>query len=508
MSKFLFVAFLLVSPLFGMAQLDTLDLKRLEPTYYYWDTCWVGHYVPDSTYEVIDWDCNHKIVTYRRSCSMGMTGFSKREQQLESARYFHSDSTLRIFGVAAAIEFKKMTEPVFDSDFTHCLPEYFILYRTDSVSNMIPVDSVRSDIATSSRYTMMLKFEPVYHVWCTPEDPDLHVDIVDTIINYFPITEAFFEEPIEMQGDFYIGATNNNNFFVCIGIDSIEFPPNSGMYHYNHEWGRALPFTGLKGIIFHDGQGGTDPNYIYRIPVRPFRQRAHSLEQLQWFNDTLWHNMGAGTGAIGMDPAIFPIFDTCSYVPPVVTDDTCPMPSTLRVLYIIGDTVTLVWNGPEEVFYEVAVCRRDSPEVLDTTCLVSTQFVTMSGLSRGSWYKACVRTLCDSSRNSDWCDSALFFIPNKPYVDISDSIPVASFTVNMGEQHTIMMPNPATSVVSLFSSYYITDITLFTIDGRKVLNKKVGAAGANLDVASLPRGTYIVRINTSRGPVFKRLILR
>ena len=98
MSKFLFVAFLLVSPLFGMAQLDTLDLKRLEPTYYYWDTCWVGHYVPDSTYEVIDWDCNHKIVTYRRSCSMGMTGFSKREQQLESARYFHSDSTLRIFG--------------------------------------------------------------------------------------------------------------------------------------------------------------------------------------------------------------------------------------------------------------------------------------------------------------------------------------------------------------------------------------------------------------------------
>ena len=128
MSKFLFVAFLLVSPLFGMAQLDTLDLKRLEPTYYYWDTCWVGHYVPDSTYEVIDWDCNHKIVTYRRSCSMGMTGFSKREQQLESARYFHSDSILRIFGVAAAIEFKKMTEPVFDWDFTHCLPEYFILY--------------------------------------------------------------------------------------------------------------------------------------------------------------------------------------------------------------------------------------------------------------------------------------------------------------------------------------------------------------------------------------------
>ena len=498
--KFLFFAVLYSVPFFCRAQFDTLNLDRLEPTYYYWDSCWHGYHVLNSDYTIILEDHYRKPTPVTLRYGMFKLGTVGKEDMNEVARYFHSDSTLRLFGVAAAVEYKKMNEPVIDSDFSHCLPEYFILYRTDSLDNMIPVDSIRADMATSKRYNMMLTFLPNYDIWSSYDHPALQVDIVDTTIEYFPITEAFFDQPIEMQGDFYISATSNNNYVVVYLRDSIWIPGQGGGWMYTYWASPAHPWTSVKGICMEDWSQPSSDNFSGPIPVKPYRKRSHRLAES-------WHDMGSGTNCAGIDVALYPIFDTGTYLFPEVSDDTCPLPSALRLFYRSDDTLTLVWNGPDNVQFEVGVSRADYPEVFDTFCLVSSQFVTLCGFDPGTWYIARVRTVCDSSRFSDWCDSIRFFIPSPPYVDGDDSIPTTT-TVTVEEQYTLLMPNPATRDISVFSSFYISDISLFTLNGRKVLSRKVGASGTNLDVSSLPRGAYFVRIITSRGPVFKRLILR
>ena len=71
-----------------------------------------------------------------------------------------------------------------------------------------------------------------------------------------------------------------------------------------------------------------------------------------------------------------------------------------------------------------------------------------------------------------------------------------------------LQPNPASGSVRVESSYRIAEVELFSLDGRSLQRRAVDATGTTLDISQLPSGTYIVRIATTSGTAYKKLVVK
>ena len=76
------------------------------------------------------------------------------------------------------------------------------------------------------------------------------------------------------------------------------------------------------------------------------------------------------------------------------------------------------------------------------------------------------------------------------------------------DRYTYVMPNPASGNVTVASSFRIGDVELLDLNGKSHLRTTVDGLSAALDISSLPAGTYIVRITTSAGTAYKKLVVK
>ena len=76
------------------------------------------------------------------------------------------------------------------------------------------------------------------------------------------------------------------------------------------------------------------------------------------------------------------------------------------------------------------------------------------------------------------------------------------------ERFVSLQPNPATDEATVLSSFGMTQVELFDMAGNSVLVQDATGLSAKLNVATLPRGTYIVRITTPMGVTSRKLILK
>ena len=77
----------------------------------------------------------------------------------------------------------------------------------------------------------------------------------------------------------------------------------------------------------------------------------------------------------------------------------------------------------------------------------------------------------------------------------------------------LIYPNPAVSVISLQSAVFSQQpatIEIFDINGRKLLEKQISAARGEIkmDVSTLPAGIYCCKINSEKGLITKKLLIR
>ena len=75
------------------------------------------------------------------------------------------------------------------------------------------------------------------------------------------------------------------------------------------------------------------------------------------------------------------------------------------------------------------------------------------------------------------------------------------------DRFTRMMPNPASEVVNVLSSYRMESIVVYDLSGRLLLEQPAEGLSATLDLSALPRGTYIVAIRTLQGVATKKLVV-
>jgi hypothetical protein len=92
---------------------------------------------------------------------------------------------------------------------------------------------------------------------------------------------------------------------------------------------------------------------------------------------------------------------------------------------------------------------------------------------------------------------------------------LSNFTINatptsigsVGTSANSIFPNPAADAVTVRNANAISGISVYSVTGALVLSKAIsGQNSVNLNVASLPAGSYIVRVATAAGITTQRFI--
>ena len=85
--------------------------------------------------------------------------------------------------------------------------------------------------------------------------------------------------------------------------------------------------------------------------------------------------------------------------------------------------------------------------------------------------------------------------------------PIAIPQTDDTDRVTLLMPNPAQGKTTVVSGYGLKSVTVYDLNGKKVLQQETEGHSAEIDLSHLPDGTYIAAILTRRGIITKRLVI-
>ena len=455
-------------------QLDTIHIGERHSCYYYWDTNWWDYYylnypVPENSV----WGFYRFSSGNPSSCSC----------KGEITRFCQTDTALTILGIAAISSFY-----VGDNTPSELLPEYFRLYKPwtndkTGEDEMELLAETRWDTASPSHYM----FLSMYRTAVLNDDLTTYSYYPDPV--YHTVYESYFPNPVTVRDSFYVGGTLNNNFSTG-ERDSACF---------NGEWAYFWRVTRHYPIAVYFNTHPYPDAIEAGIVPKPsyYKIRLHQVDAFNYFRDyeaEKWY-------FIHTDAFVnfFPIIDT-GRRNTVVISDSCPTPTNMRLLGIRNGQAVLGWNDLGLGTWEVAVWSED----LGDSCRLiptSAAFVALSDLDSARCYFACVRTVCEEGMKSAWSDTIRFCMPAD-----SGEGDVAVSTIE--EQTTQLMPNPASGKVTVYSSFRIATVEVFSMKGERMMKQTVDGLATTIDVSSLPAGAYMVRIDTNRGTVYKKLIVQ
>ena len=302
--------------------------------------------------------------------------------------------------------------------------------------------------------------------------PVLHVD---TIIA--PLYEVMFDTAVLLdKPTFILACTHNNNGAVWTDTCSDAI------------------YSGPKLCFEHNP---TAYSCCRQVPVRDSCQ-SHWIkyESQPWYNFTTIYHPGAVC-----DLNIFPILDTLFGTP-------CAAVSGVDTAGVDSVWATLMWSADARQ-HDWEVWYRPTGDTLDSGAVVTVAVptVTLTGLVPGTEYSVAVRGRCDIDNYSPWSDTLLF-------TTTQDTTEVIDTTQTQGIQRlgnldrfTRIMPNPASEVVNVLSSYRLESVAVYDLTGRLLLEQPAEGISAVVKVGTLPRGTYIMAIRTQQGVATKKLVV-
>ncbi|MBR4176994.1 MAG: T9SS type A sorting domain-containing protein [Bacteroidales bacterium] len=481
MKKLIFILALIATSVCARAQVDTLFLGDRNPVYYYWDTNW--------------WD--YKALYHPVGSHLTWVGGSFPDQRYcknEYARFCYTDTALRVIGVAAALTFsvhKPHNEyPVSDDELIDNMQtEYFRLYEVDSTS-----DEMTLVAQAPWNAKMPIRHYMQYTITRWPNMPPPPYEVYSTIY------EAYFDSAVTVHDSFYVAKTGNNNYIR-----------SSSLACYMRAYVGGVRACEYDDLDIYD----TVPYDCYPNPNH-FRRKMHLLDEwntdeLYGLTDTNWHTFAmncyrpqdtlATPRRWSSFTMMFPIIDTSRIIPP----PACRTPNGLTLVYADEGVATLSWTSGNADHWELSLCADGCEPENGTITQWNGMIATLTGLDTAQWYAASVRSVCshdDSIYYSDWSDSIRFYIPGGS----GGTNPTGIETT--ADRYTYVMPNPASGNVTVASSFRIGDVELLDLNGKSHLRTTVDGLSAALDISSLPAGTYIVRITTSAGTAYKKLVVK
>ena len=187
-------------------------------------------------------------------------------------------------------------------------------------------------------------------------------------------------------------------------------------------------------------------------------------------------------------PIIDPDFDTV----------LCDVVRDVRMVDSTDTTMTLMWNGGNNVEWEVQYMEVNGWDLWTTTTTVP--MVTLTGLRERTNYNVRVRGKCSWDTEfgewSEWLDLFTGAHRNDPPQSVSNL-----------ERFTQMMPNPSRGMVTVLSSYRLSRVVVYDLQGQAVLEQEDDGLATTFDVSGLAKGVYVVAIHTPAGIATKRLVV-
>ena len=89
----------------------------------------------------------------------------------------------------------------------------------------------------------------------------------------------------------------------------------------------------------------------------------------------------------------------------------------------------------------------------------------------------------------------------------SDSLDSGVVSVELLEENIEIYPNPAKDVLNINSAFAIKEVEIYDALNRLIEKRKANNKNIQLNIANLKAGTYLVKINTAKGEVKKKLIV-
>ena len=377
----------------------------------------------------------------------------------------HTDTMLTIIGIAAP-----QMEICTPESYTNRVPEYFYLYTRDS-NEFVQLKSIRWDTAVPHKVMQMYGFGEYGGYHNSLNDPNA------TYVSSYRVYEAYFEKPIQITGDFYVGGS----IFSGAGTN---------------EYGIMYPLTlytrwGYIPVWINRYCRETIPDPVMTNPVLYMNENSTNTTFIP--NGSLWPGFGN----------IFPILKLQNDSVPTSLD-TCLGSNGLRVLDASGNNVTLTWNNNSTASqWQLAIVKGDTATATPENGTINSYGTNLAQLYYldSAWYTVYLRTVCDANLGhySQWSDTIHFQIP-------SPDTTFASIEPSLAERFTIVSPNPANNNISIFSSFKINHIDIIAADGTTLLSQKNDSNQVAVDLSAIPAGTLFVRISTEAGTVTKKIV--
>ena len=324
-------------------------------------------------------------------------------------------------------------------------------------------------------------------------DTVVHPSIVYDSAPVVPLYEVMFDKPQVVTDSFIVAGTANNNE----GSYAIQYAPgNENLSQRMWLWDKRPTRYWCVNYWYNPDVIGvqTDLGIASGQNILWYKYRSVPWIRMEpWGVWSILYIVGNVWGDWLYAPVIFPIID------PEFDTVLCDAVSDVRLVSATDTTLTLAWNGGNDVQWEVQYMEMNGWDVWTETTNVP--MVTLTGLRERTNYAARVRGMCEwDTEYGEW--SGWLDVYTGAHHDDPDPVGIG----NLG-RFTQMMPNPARGQVTVLSSYRLSHVVVYDLKGNVVLEQEAEGLTDTFDVGTLAKGVYVVAIHTPAGIATKRLVV-
>lgn len=399
-----------------------------------------------------------------------------------TATNFFTPSPLKILGIAGCMQ-SQWCGNIVDST---SAPEYFYLF-TNNAGRPVFRKRIQWSLTAPSRYLKVVEGSPYSHGQDT-------CCIFERNMGYTELREFYFDTAVFVSDTFYIGWSFHSNMLP-------RWTPAGHRIPTSTEYGCARVRSKINPC--------TEEDTAFTDDAWEFVGRAYMAVCYFPIFD-YWECHDTSIASNPADPNLTWITYRSRYIPliyPIIEVDTTQPPmwmcDPVQNVQVTsdGDSCAIVtWDD----FLHYSSCEVEYYALQEGyqnrhTVTVTGNMVRICDLDSVDTYALRVRAFCDTSKQeTEWTQWVTFTLhQNAEGVDEASAL----------AKYTGVMPNPATTEFTVYSSFGITRIDVYNIRGMLVYSQEAGYTNTRVSLDGWAQGQYIVMIHTPYGITAKRMVV-
>ena len=390
---------------------------------------------------------------------------------------FFTPTPLKVIGIAGVPQSATSQYPSVD---TTDAPEYFYLYDKEGTSGPIFQKRVQWDLREPFRYLKQDFGEYFSTDTCCVFYPSTR---------YLHLYECYFDTAVYVSDTFYIGRSYHSNE-IPLTWENVATRTTTGYFSFSSIG--HYPCTEEDTVFYGDTMTYSTPCFF---PIFEYYHCSDTSIASNPYNPNLqWIKYRTRRFY-----PIYPIIQVDTTLPPYrLCDEVQNVQATAD-----GDScVVITWDD----FYHYTYCNvqyyalEDGYNSAITETVSGTNMLRICDLDTAKTYLVRVNAFCDTSKiETDWSQWVFFKLPNQSD-GIDDGASLLSF-------YTHLMPNPAAERVTVTSSFGLTRIEAYNMQGILIYSEPAGFTSTTVDLHGWAPGHYIMMIHTPQGVTAKRLTI-